>query len=223
MSRTGLKHLGIALLGTLMVNGVLFAGLPLLTRTLQPHEPTKFHKPVRITYMEQKPLPPKARVPRTAEEPKEPEFKNLAFNSAIKPRPEPVAAFPSPDLAMDLGPKKLALKISSFGSIPDFTSYMQKLAFAPLEVDTPPKVHRRVPPVYPFKARHKGIEGHVTIRCLVGLDGKPSDLEVLESKPAGIFEDVALAAVQKWQFKPGILGGDAVRTWVQIPILFSLN
>jgi protein TonB len=61
------------------------------------------------------------------------------------------------------------------------------------------------------------------IRCLVGIDGKPSKLKIIQSVPKGIFDDAGIAAVQKWRFKPGILGGESVPTWVRIPFKFSLN
>ncbi|MHC9509991.1 TonB family protein [Kangiella sp. M94] len=57
-----------------------------------------------------------------------------------------------------------------------------------------------VPPQYPKVAAEKGIEGHVTFKFDVDKNGKPLNIRVHESVPEGIFDEVAMNAIQQWEF-----------------------
>jgi protein TonB len=89
------------------------------------------------------------------------------------------------------------------------------------DVDSPPKIVRQMPVKYPAQAKKNGITGKVIVRCLVGVDGKAEKLEIVESEPAGIFDDSALSTLKYWQFRPGIKGGELVATWVKVPFKFE--
>lgn len=90
------------------------------------------------------------------------------------------------------------------------------------QVDTPPSVTRRVIPEYPRAARSKEITGRVVVKFLVRTDGSVGKASVVKASPPGIFEQSALQAIRKWKFKPGRYRGDAVATWVILPIRFRL-
>jgi len=89
------------------------------------------------------------------------------------------------------------------------------------DVDSPPKIVRQIPVKYPTQAKREGITGRVIVRCLVGTDGKAKKLEVVESEPAGIFDESALSNLKYCQFRPGIKGGELVATWVKVPFKFE--
>lgn len=91
------------------------------------------------------------------------------------------------------------------------------------EVDTKPKIVRQMPITYPTLAKRSGQEGRVMIRVLIGTKGKAEKMEVVESEPEGVFDEAALKSLKYWQFRPGILGGDLVATWVKIPLTFKLD
>jgi TonB family protein len=55
-------------------------------------------------------------------------------------------------------------------------------------------------PVYPAAAVRAGIEGHVVIKYTITSSGTVADVSVVCAKPAGVFEDAALAAVRAWRF-----------------------
>jgi protein TonB len=107
--------------------------------------------------------------------------------------------------------------------IKDIEKVTGKVGFELGEVDSPPQIVRKFNPVYPFGAKRQGITGRVLIRCLIGTDGKADKFKVLRSEPDSVFDEAAINAVTKWRFKPGILNGDAVPTWVRIPITFELD
>lgn len=89
------------------------------------------------------------------------------------------------------------------------------------DVDSPPKIVRQMPVKYPAQAKREGITGKVVIRCLIGVNGKAGKLEVVESEPAGVFDDSALSTLKYWQFRPGIKSGELVATWVKVPFKFE--
>lgn len=78
--------------------------------------------------------------------------------------------------------------------------------------------------VYPEIAKRAGVEGKVTLRVLVGKDGKPKKAEVLQSDNEW-FNESAIKAVMhpKTVFTPAIQNGQALMVWVTIPIAFKLR
>ncbi len=68
-----------------------------------------------------------------------------------------------------------------------------------------------------------GISGRVVLRFLVKTDGKVAKARVIEAEPRGVFEQSAMEAIDKWRFKPGRYRGNAVATWVELPIRFRLS
>ena len=71
--------------------------------------------------------------------------------------------------------------------------------------------------------RRNRVEGEVVVRMLVTKEGKPQNLSVESSTPAGVFDEVALMAAKRWRFKPGRYRGEAVDTWVLLPFVFELT
>jgi protein TonB len=90
------------------------------------------------------------------------------------------------------------------------------------QVDKPPVVMSRVEPDYPSMARRRNINGQVTVKFLVDAQGRVQKPSIVRANPEGIFESSVLEAVTRWRFKPGIYKGQAVSTWVILPIQFKL-
>jgi len=82
--------------------------------------------------------------------------------------------------------------------------------FNATDLDTPPTAVVRTNPVYPYKARQRNIEGAVEVKFLVGADGRVSNVQILNSQPAGLFDAAVLKTVPQWKFRPGVLDGQAV-------------
>ncbi len=209
----------IAILATVIINALLFAGLPLLTRISERERSTEFEAPIMIAHIKP-PKPPEERKERVL---KERTFKKMDKQNAKKSNARPKMNVNEFEFATDMGDGGIKLKIGKMGQVQEFKSEVQKFEFELSEVDSHPKVVRKAPPVYPFAAKRKGIRGRVMIRCLIAIDGKARKFEIIESIPEGVFDDASISAVQKWRFKPGILGGEPVPTWVRIPFKFSLN
>ena len=77
-------------------------------------------------------------------------------------------------------------------------------------------------PEYPRMAREAGIEGIVTVRALVGKDGKVRDA-ILGKGVHPLLDEAALAAAKECIFKPAIQNKNPVAVWVAIPFNFHLQ
>jgi protein TonB len=61
---------------------------------------------------------------------------------------------------------------------------------------------KKVSPEYPRRAQSRGIEGFVELEYNVTTDGKVDDVRVLDASPKGVFDRVAMIAVQHFEFRP---------------------
>jgi protein TonB len=86
--------------------------------------------------------------------------------------------------------------------------------------DTLPKLIRKVDPVYPDRLRQAGVKGFVDIVWIVGVDGKPSAMDVVDSSHSD-FEIPAVDALKKWKFKPAKRNGVPVALKVRQKIEFN--
>lgn len=78
-------------------------------------------------------------------------------------------------------------------------------------------------PLYPGEAFARGQSGKVVLEIEVGVDGKPTAIEVAESSPAGVFDANTVAAAWKWQFTPSMQDGKPVAGKVRVPVHFDLG
>jgi TonB family protein len=92
-----------------------------------------------------------------------------------------------------------------------------------VEFDKAPTIIRDVAPKYPELAKAAGIEGEIWLKIFVREDGGVDKVEVFKStKPEIGFEEAAIAAAQKFEFKPALKNGRPVATWVVLPFKFKL-
>jgi protein TonB len=77
-----------------------------------------------------------------------------------------------------------------------------------------------VRPDYPALARQTKIQGRVSLKCVIGIDGSVEGIEVKKGHPLLI--QAATDAVSKWKFKPPVLNGKAIKTEAIIDIDFQL-
>jgi protein TonB len=99
----------------------------------------------------------------------------------------------------------------------------EDFVFESYELDQPPQLVARIPPVYPYRARERGIEGVVQIKILVTSEGTVGQVLILEARPEGIFEESVMKSVPKWKFNPGVIEGQPVTAWVVTNLRFTLD
>lgn len=90
-------------------------------------------------------------------------------------------------------------------------------------VDEIPRASYRPPLKYPDYARKRGLGGYVLLNLLVDKTGAVQDVRLLNSEPAGVFDQVAMESVREWNFDPATYKGSPVKVWVKQRIAFNLN
>jgi protein TonB len=76
-------------------------------------------------------------------------------------------------------------------------------------------------PIYPPLARQARISGTVRLEAVISRDGTILDLRAVSGHPLLI--PAAVAAVQRWVFRPTYLNGEPVEVATQIDVNFTLN
>lgn len=78
-------------------------------------------------------------------------------------------------------------------------------------------------PSYPMRAKSRNIEGWVKIEFTVTASGAVTNAHVMGASPAGIFDDAALAAIQRFRFKAKMVNGKAVNGVATKKFNFTLH
>jgi len=77
-------------------------------------------------------------------------------------------------------------------------------------------------PLYSDEARQAKVQGKVTLRVLVGADGRPSQVRIIQGIGLGL-DDRAAQSVRTWKFVPAHdAARRAVATWITIEVVFRL-
>jgi protein TonB len=200
-----------ALTFAILVNGLLFFLLPLLTQKGPSFSDTTEPMAVNLVRVrEEEPPPPEEEPPPPEmEEPQKiPEF---FTPDLLRPEVQPLEMDPVPFL-IELNPKMLSGPQVSLNRFYELG-----------ELDHPPRPLVKMPPVYPYKAKRLEIEGYVKIKFLVDEEGTVSSVSVLDASPKGVFEDSVLQTLPSWKFSPGKIVGEPVSSWVVTTIRFELK
>ena len=88
-------------------------------------------------------------------------------------------------------------------------------------VEQPPRVLKRVLPVYPDSARKALVEGKVFARVLVGRKGRVEHIDRIEGPQ--VFLGAVAQAAKAWEFSPAVQNDRAVPVWVSLPFVFELE
>ena len=84
------------------------------------------------------------------------------------------------------------------------------------------KVITKVQPIYPESAKDAGVQGTVLLHAVVGMDGRPLQLQVLNSQINPDLARAAVEAVSQWRYQPTLLNGEPVEIDTTIQVKFSL-
>jgi protein TonB len=84
----------------------------------------------------------------------------------------------------------------------------------------PAKIVKRVAPVAPLGISRK-TAGYVVVKFSITENGRVADVAVVESTPAGVFDDAAQNAVRKWMYEPRKENGVAVASQAKARLVFD--
>ncbi len=86
---------------------------------------------------------------------------------------------------------------------------------------TPPVAVETPAPRYPPSALRRGVSGEVLLRVTVDTQGRPADIELIQSSGSRDLDRAATAAARRWRFRPALRDGVAVEGAVNVPIVFD--
>jgi protein TonB len=78
-------------------------------------------------------------------------------------------------------------------------------------------------PAYPADEIRAGNAGRVTVRVLIGVDGRVKDIEKVSAASDSFWDATRRQALSKWRFKPGTRDGVPYETWKTMNVSFVLN
>ena len=211
----------LAVVGTVVIVTLLFAGLPWLSQVADRERDKKMVTPYLLT---------PRRETKKIETEKEKRLRQEELKQAPKPKNSSSSSrqeLNKPKFGFEFGQggfaDGMALAMIDPGA---FGIDMDEFGFDLSQVDKAPRYLRRVKPLYPFSAKRRGLKGWVMIRCLVGKDGQATRIRAVKSEPddvLDVFGPPCVEAVKKYRFSPGEIGGDPVPTRVAFRIIFELD
>ena len=201
----------------LIINGILFMGLPLLTQIQRSFKARDLDNSILLT-QHKPPKPPDPDRDKKLREKKPKKIKKKKDKQ--KKRAKPKIDIPKFDFALG-GNLAGGLQISA-APRQSLSSSMLRTAFTLSEVDQPPRIIRKIDPLYPFAAKRKNIQGSVTLRFIVTKEGKVIEPSVVKGDPPDIFDNSALKAILRWRFKPAVKDGQSVDVIIIAPLKFEL-
>ncbi len=148
---------------------------------------------------------------------------NTAGSSTIVRPPAPAtspASSPAPAPAATTGSFSSTPGNSGSATVP-MPSAAPPAPTPPAPVDVvPAKIVKRVTPVAPGNIPAK-TKGFVVVRFNIGVNGRVSDIDVVESGPQGVFDEAAEDAVRKWVYEPRKENGVAVDSTAKARLVFD--
>ena len=197
-----------ALFFAVLINGLLFLLLPLLTETRIPTLDMTEPLAVNLVRVREKEPPP-----REKEEIKEPK----------REEPREVLEIFQPELVRPQleKPDMPAVSFKMNTKLVGATDLGIKMIYSVGDLDQPPRPIVNPDPDYPFKADRMGIEGYVKVNFLVDAQGRVSNIKILEASPEGVFEKSVHDKLRLWRFAPGEILGEPVTCEVDTTFWFK--
>jgi TonB family protein len=85
------------------------------------------------------------------------------------------------------------------------------------------KIITKVQPLYPEAAKSAGISGTVNLHAIIGMDGVPLSLQVINTDVNPDLARSSIEAVSKWRYSPTLLNGQPIEVDTNITIVYSLK
>ncbi|CAN5533649.1 hypothetical protein BH10PSE14_BH10PSE14_12860 [soil metagenome] len=86
-----------------------------------------------------------------------------------------------------------------------------------------PRYANNFQPTYPPDKIREGVTGRVTVRVLIGSDGRVKDIEKVSAPSDSFWDATKRQALAKWRFKPATRDGVAYESWKTMNVSFVLN
>ena len=151
--------------------------------------------------------------------------------------PEPHITTPRPPIAppTDDAPKAQVEDRGHFPSTfdpgPGATTQEPAGTIEPVETLTPvlvqatrdPRHAAAFQPDYPARELRDGVEGTVTVRVLIGTDGRVRAVELVRTDAPGYFAATERHARARWRFRPATRDGVPMEEWQTLTVRFTID
>lgn len=202
-----------SLTATIVVNGAVFGALLLAApKIVEVYDPPI--ETYNVKQPEPPPLPPEPAKPRP-----ERATEAVLRNEPIVKTP-PLPTFPDIKLSDDP-----VLTVDPNPGTAERTVELPATPRAPVMIgaEIDPRFMRDFQPGYPPSKIRLEQEGRVTVRILVGANGRVLQLQPVGSPDADFLAATRKQALAKWRFKPATRDGVAIEAWREISVRFELN
>lgn len=108
-------------------------------------------------------------------------------------------------------------------NLPEAPTFLDTRWYTAREVDVHPKPIQPIEPKYPEFAQNRGIQGSVVLQLKIDEFGEVQEVQVLESIPAGVFDEASVKAFSAAKFYPAKRNGRDVRALVKIRVMYELE
>lgn len=85
-----------------------------------------------------------------------------------------------------------------------------------------PRYASALQPEYPSSMIRAEMEGRVTLRVLIGADGRVKQVDVVSSASPEFAEAAKRQALRKWRFVPGTSDGTPIESWKEMTVRFEM-
>jgi protein TonB len=86
-----------------------------------------------------------------------------------------------------------------------------------------PRYAEAFQPEYPASELRGQRDGQVSVKVLVGTDGRVKAVEQLSATSSAFFDATRRQALSKWRFKPATRGGVAEESWMTLSVTFRIQ
>lgn len=146
--------------------------------------------------------------------------------------PSPAPPPPASPLSADTSPAPSPAPLVRDNTYPQRDSSTEILASKDGDKDWEKKLslivrearyRKRTTITYPKRAWELGQQGTVTLHAFINSNGLPEDMKIVVSSGHSLLDRAALSAVQSWQFHPALHNGQAITSWVRVPVQFVIQ
>lgn len=208
-----IARLPVAIIFGVGFTAVLFGFIPFAHRIAKPQRALELRKTSTVELpppVEEEIAPP----PPEAEKPPE-----VAPEPLLAEMQQQIPLSADLEVAMGSGGA-----LAGFGEIRSLTAAgaVQEDTFDVADLEKRPEPVSQIAPAYPDALRKAKVEGLVTLIFVLDETGRVEDPRV-ENSSRPEFEKPALDAIRKWRFSPGQKDGQAVRTYIRVPLRFRVT
>ncbi len=205
------------LTAAISINAGLVAALMFAGPTILPGDPVRILETTNIPIDQPPPEPPRPQ-PRTEEVVANRPTETIVAPNPIVPTPSTsdlvttTTIVPTPPLTPIIGSDPGPVVITTPAPLPPL--------IAP-QVD--PRYASAFQPTYPPAERRANRDGRVTVRVLVGIDGRVKQIERVTATSDAFWQVTQDRALRSWRFKPATRGDVPVEAWRTMSLTFRME